>query len=333
MKKLTYSAFLKNVKDTIKHYDMLRKGDRVLVAVSGGADSVCLMKSLLEIRGSLGVEVIIANLDHGLRGAESAADSRFVKDISKQLNAECVMGRCNVKKTGKKDLSTEERAREERYRFLIRTAKKKKCGVIATGHTMDDQAETVLMKILHGSSISGLTGIPPVREEGVLRIIRPLIRIERKNILDFLKDSKLSFVEDSSNKDMNFRRNRVRLDILPYLEKYSPKLRRTLVNLSDTLREDLFFIEEAKKKVLVNKGLEGSEIRVSDLISQSRTVRKDVLKDLFAKTGGNIKKLTYRHWIDMDYFVRTASAGQSLDLPGKVKIVKTKDKIVFEKKM
>jgi len=332
-KRLSYSAFLKNVKDTVKHYEMLSSGEKVLVAVSGGADSVCLLAALLGIRRSLGIEVILANLDHGIRGKESRADSRFVKALADKLGVKAVMGKADMNKHAGRGASLEEKARGHRYRFLERAAKKYGCAAIATGHTMDDQAETVVMKMIYGSSMSGIAGIPPVREGKGVRIIRPLIRTSRADIIDFIDENGLSFVEDSSNKDIRFLRNKIRIDVLPYLEKCNPGIRRTLVNLADTVREDIAFIEEAKSSVLTDKRFgSGKKINISiaELLCQPKAVRKAVFKELFIKAGGDVKKLTYRHWMDMERFIRSAPQNGSLDFPGRVKIIKKSDKLIFD---
>ncbi len=331
-RELSRSAFLKRVRDTVRHYDMLRKGDRVMAAVSGGADSVCLLRSLLDIRRELGIEVIVANLDHGLRGAESEKDSEFVKRLSEDIGLECVHKKVSLGSGGKRGSSVEERAREKRYAFLIESAAAKGCGAIATGHTMDDQAETVLLRFIHGSSLAGITGIPPVRHEGDLRIIRPLIRVERRDILSFLKKEGLEHVEDSSNLDMRFSRNRVRHEILPFLEKYNPRLKRSLVNLSDTLREDHLFIRTEKEKALSKHA--GGEIgpvaiKIKDMILQPRALRKEIFKELFRRAGGNVKALTYRHWMDMDYFLRAGNKGAALDFPGGIRVTRTRGEVVF----
>ncbi|MFC1570347.1 tRNA lysidine(34) synthetase TilS [Candidatus Omnitrophota bacterium] len=320
-------AFLKKVKDSITHYGMIEKGDRVLVAVSGGADSVCLLKSLLSFQKEMGIEVLVANLDHSLRGDASKRDSEFVRRLSEEEGVKFVFKKVNAR-SGRKGLSTEEKAREKRYAFLLKTAEKEGCRVIATGHTMDDQAETVLMRMMYGSSLSGLTGIPPVREDGKVKIIRPLIRIERKDIESFLERNGYKHVKDASNKDLKFQRNRVRLKVLPYLEKQNPRIKRSLANLSDSLREDLTLLNAKKEKV----GSRSGRIKTADIILQPKATRKDIFKELLKAAGGNIKKLTYRHWMDMDRFLKSAQKKKSLDLPGSVRVTKTSDEIVFTRR-
>jgi len=333
---LSRSAFLKRVRDTVKQYDMLHRGDRVLLAVSGGADSVCLLKALLDMRRQLGIDIVVGNVDHGLRGKESERDSAFVKRLSGKFGLGCVHKKINVRSGGKKGASIEERARDERYAFFKEAAGANDCGVIATGHTMDDQAETVMMKVIYGSSLAGITGIPPVRIEGDQRIIRPLIRVERREILAFLEKEGLGYVEDSTNRDVKFARNSIRHEILPFLEKYNPRLKRSLVNLSDTLREDFFFLgPEKEKAVRKYAGGEGSPpvgIKISDMILQPKALRKEIFKELFRRAGGNVKKLTYRHWMDMDYFLRAAKKNKSLDFPGDIRVTRTVDGIVFRKR-
>jgi tRNA(Ile)-lysidine synthase len=334
-KELSRSTFLKRVKDTIKQYDMLRKGDRVLVAVSGGPDSVCLLRALLDIRREMDIEVFVGNLDHSIRGKESKKDSDFVIALSRENGLDVVHERINVKTSAKTKKSLEERAREKRYNFLIKAAKKKKCNIVATGHTLDDQAETVLMRIISGTSAAGLTGIPPARCEGDIKFIRPFIRVKKKDILDYLKKVRWKYVQDRTNLDTRIRRNKIRLEVLPFLEKVNPMIKRALSNLADTLREDhdSLRIEEKKVSGLYIKEQKGTiKINLVDLILQPRSLRKALFKESVKRAGGNIKKLTHRHWVDMDYFVRSSEKGKSLDFPGNIRATKTGTELVFKKR-
>lgn len=325
----TTLKFQKKVLDAIRQYDMISKGDRVLVATSGGADSVSLLKVLYELRKKLGIEVVAANIDHSLRGKESAADSRFVKGLAKSMGLEVAYKKINVRKEGKRKSSVEEKAREKRYEFLLKAAENRKCNVIATGHTMDDQAETVLMRVIYGSSTEGIRGIPPLREHGSLRIVRPLIRTERKDIIKFLKENRIKHVEDSSNENMRMRRNKIRKILLPQLEEYNPRIKRALVNLADNVREDVSLLPRGGRRA--SSGTE-ARIKISDLILQPKAVRKRIFKELFASSGGSVKKLTYRHWMDMDEFTRRAQKGKSLDLPGSIRVMKRKDELIYKKR-
>lgn len=328
------SAFIKKVRDAVKQYDMLRPGEKVLVAVSGGPDSVCLLKVLMEMRKDLDLEIVVGNLDHGIRGKESREDSDFVRKLAKDLGLDCAHKKTNVKARRDRKRSLEEYAREKRYQFLEESARKHECNVIATGHTMDDQAETVLIRLIKGASLKGMAGIPVVRHQGEMKIVRPLIAVEKKEVLDYLEAVGWKYREDRTNKERKHLRNRIRYEVLPFLENYNPKIKRTLVNLSDTIREDIAFLEE-KKRVMddYSKTGKGSvKIRTMDLILQPGALRKEVFKQLFSRAGGNVKKLTYRHWRDMDYFLRAGEKGKSLDFPGGVRVTKVKDEVEFKKR-
>ncbi|MBD3426117.1 MAG: tRNA lysidine(34) synthetase TilS [Candidatus Omnitrophica bacterium] len=328
---VTKATFLKRVKDTIKHYYMFRENDRVLVAVSGGADSVCLLNVLESVKRSLGIDTVIANMDHCLRGKESARDSDYVRKLSLQLGLPFEHKKVDVSSSVKKGASLEERARDERYRFFREAARRSGCNVIATGHTMDDQAETVIMRVIYGASPVSLSGIPPVREEKGLKLVRPLIRVSREQILDFLEKNGVGFVEDSSNSDVMFLRNKMRLEVLPFLEKYNPRVKRSLVNLSDAVREDLEYLQQQSRKAM-----EGSRnrtrISIKDIILQPKALRREVFKQLFTNAGGNVKKLSYRHWMLMDRFLRESEKGRSLDFPGDIRVTKKGSDLVFDKR-
>jgi len=334
-RKLSPPAFIKKVRDAVKQYDMIRPGGKVLAAVSGGPDSVCLLKSLMEMRRDLDVEIVVGNLDHGIRGKESGEDSDFVRKLARDLGLDCAHRKMRVKTRRDRKKSLEECAREKRYKFLKEAAGKHGCDIIATGHTMDDQAETVLIRLITGASLKGMAGIPVVRYEGDLKIVRPLIGVEKKEVLDYLEAIRWEYCVDRTNKERKYLRNRIRHEVLPFLRNYNPKIKRALVNLSDTIREDVAFLEAEKKKVINGHPGTGKgpvKIRTGDLILQPGALRKEVFKHLFSMAGGNVKKLTYRHWRDMDYFLRAGEKGKSLDFPGGVRVTKVKDEIVFKKR-
>ena len=381
-KQISQGSFLKRIKDTIKHYDMLHKGDKVLVAVSGGADSVCLLRALKEFIRPLGIELIVANMDHCIRGRESEKDSEFVKGLSEKLGIKYVHKKVELQSIPRKNMSLEEKARMERYAFFVEAAKDNGCSVIATGHTMNDQAETVMMRIIKGALPRSVAGIPAVRFEKDIKVIRPLIRSEREYILGFLNKEKADFVEDKTNQDPKYFRNKVRLQVIPYLEKINPQIKRTLVNFAEALTDDLEVssahkVEVPVRKVPPKKAPEKREpekktpkkreperkapekrpqrknppvkkiqekntssrqpreikVKIRDLLLQPSAIRKAVFKELFIKAGGDVKKLTHRHWMDMDYFLRSSNTNNSIDLPGNIMAERSKEEITFKKRV
>ena len=203
---------------------MVVPGDRVLVAVSGGPDSVALLAAMLRLGPWFQVEVCVAHFNHRLRGAEADRDQAAVESLAAHLGVRCVVGAADAAGT-MGGSAVEARARTARYAFLHRAAATCGCRRIATGHTQDDQAETVLMRLLRGSGPDGLRGIHPVRDDGV---IRPLITCARAEVVAFLQAVGLPFCTDTSNTDRRFLRNRVRRDLLPVLRDINPRVDRAL---------------------------------------------------------------------------------------------------------
>jgi tRNA(Ile)-lysidine synthase len=210
---------------------MLKPGDRVLVAVSGGIDSVVLLHILKKQHKEHELALGVAHFDHAIR-PDSAQDAEFVKELAQSLKLKCYTERTDVPAYAKANkISLEVAARQLRYRFLEATAKANKFHKIALGHTLNDQAETLLMRLLRGSGLEGLSGIPPVRPAGASRrlYIRPLIECTREHIEAFAKTKKLQWREDPTNKDTTILRNRIRHELLPALTRdYNPNLLKTL---------------------------------------------------------------------------------------------------------
>jgi tRNA(Ile)-lysidine synthase len=218
------------LRTTVRRYHLLGPGDTVLVALSGGADSVALLAGLLALRDTLDVRVVAAHLDHGLRGAASTADRRFVESLAERLDVPLVSEVGSVPPG-----NVEAEARRVRYAFLERAADRLGATKIATGHTRDDQAETVLLRVLRGAGRRGLGGIR--RRRG--RIIRPLMDCDRMQVRAFLVDRGLEWRRDHSNFDLGLERARVRHGFLPALAReFNPRLAATLAELADLMREE-----------------------------------------------------------------------------------------------
>ena len=229
--------------ETIRLERMLSPGDRVIVAVSGGPDSVALLSILESLRQYWNLSLLVVHFDHGLRGNESREDAKFVKDFCHRLGVEVAIKSLNLHELlGKKrGHSLQELAREARYGALFQMAEERAMTRIAIGHTADDQAETVLMWMIRGSGTGGLGGIKPVRHP---YIIRPLLSITREEILDYLSVRELTYRVDTSNLKPLYFRNRIRQELIPILKSYNPKLVNTLARQADIVREDHGYLDQ-----------------------------------------------------------------------------------------
>jgi len=318
---------------TVRNYEMLFPGDRVLAAVSGGPDSVFLLQVLAGLKRKLKLgEITVCNLDHQLRGKESEEDSSFVKSLTGRMGLRYAHKKADIGKIKSKEISTEETARSVRYKFFSECARKFGSNVIATGHTLDDQAETVIMRLIKGSSLKGIVGVAPVRTHGPYRIIRPLIELEKKEIVACLRAAGAKYRVDSSNSGNLYFRNTVRNEILPFLERYNPRLKRVLFTLADHLREDFDFIEREKLvagSAAARDGAKGQTIELKDIIVQPKAIQKEILRDMLEKSGGSVKKLSFKHWKDMEALIRRKPKGSSVHLPGGVEIKRTENSLTF----
>jgi len=232
---------ISRVRDTLNKFSMIRAGQRVLVAASGGPDSMAMLHALFLLRDELELELAVAHLNHNLRGGESKRDFKFVEDKAAEYGLE-FFGRTlrsgALKKSSAEGLQAA--ARDKRLSFLFDTAKKFSAGRIAMGHTMDDQAETMLMRFMKGSALPGLSGMWPVR--GLL--IKPLIEIRRVEVMDFIKEQGIDYIVDSSNLKDAYLRNNIRHHLLPFIrDNYNPSIVESLARTAGALRHDNDYIE------------------------------------------------------------------------------------------
>jgi tRNA(Ile)-lysidine synthase len=230
---------IKGVQETITAHGMLDRGDRIIVAVSGGPDSVCLLHILHALRADFSIDLVVAHYDHGLRPGEDEGETRFVRRLARSMNLPFESAGW-ASSDRHKVSSLEERARDARYAFLEEIRVRRQAQKVALGHNLNDQAETVLMRLLRGSGSAGLAGIPPMRN-GTL--IRPLLNLKREDIISYLDLRQLSYVTDSSNLQAEFLRNEIRLDWMPRLLKLQPRLLEHLGHLADVLRGENRYME------------------------------------------------------------------------------------------
>ena len=241
---------------------LIAPGNHLLLALSGGADSTCLARILLNLRSKLHLNLTAAHFNHQLRGAESDRDQSFVEAFCQQFNLPLIVGTKNVAEEAKgAGLSLEEAARNCRYAFFRDAAKEAGANRIATAHNLDDNLETVLLHLIRGAGIRGLAGIPPKRGE----IIRPLLCVRRTDILAHLETLSQAFVEDSTNQHDIHRRNALRQNVLPLLKVQNPNLAQTVLRQSEALREDSCFLDSLAEKTFAQIQIKenAKEIRLS----------------------------------------------------------------------
>jgi tRNA(Ile)-lysidine synthase len=320
------------VKSTVNKYSMLQKDDRILVGLSGGPDSITLLYVLNTLKKEYKLEIYIAHLDHKFRGEESRKDREFCEGIAKKLKLEIVCEEIDVQKIAdEKGISPEEAARLERYDFFRRVARERSIKKLAVGHTKDDQAETVLMRAIRGAGMLGLGGMRPVKYMQGMSVIRPLIEISRSEVEDFIRLNKLEFRHDSSNDKIVFTRNRIRQELLPYLEKnFNSNIKDVLANMAENLRIENEFLEKFSarkfKAVSSRKNCEIS-IDLKRFKKQPEAIQKRILRVAICELKGDLRRLTYQHWKEMEALVGSMPTNAKVDLPAGINVVKKRDSI------
>jgi len=313
---------LTKVRKTIKKHGMLRKGDHVLAGVSGGADSVALLAVLNRLRPLYGLALTAAHFNHRMRGAESDADEAFVRTLCRSLGIDLVC-RSLEGGTRPRGMSVEDFLRRHRYSFFERTQRETGANRVALGHHQGDQAETVLMNIIRGAGLSGLSGIPPVR---AATFIRPLIDCSRREILDFLASEGLSFAEDSTNADERFLRNRIRIGLIPVLEgRFNPSICETLARLADVIREeDDYISRQAQIHVARWTDKHGPQfpfqLPVSEICGLHPALQRRVILVITRGASAAESSIGFEHVQAVLDLAAVTKSGGSLDLPGGVQV-------------
>ena len=319
---------LTKVRETISRFKMILRNDRVIVAVSGGADSICLLHLLHALRDFFSIHLVVAHYEHGLRPMEDPAETDFVQQFAASLGLpfESEKGFLSIGRGA----SIEERARNARYDFLERMREKHKAQRIALGHTLNDQAETLLMRLLRGSGPAGLGSIPPVRNS---TIIRPLIETERRETEAYLDSQGLAWKTDSSNLQPAYLRNRIRLELIPLLENYQPRLVKLLGQTTAILRDENACLEKIADAWLTSKvemKPEGSfRISIPFLLELPIALRRRVTRQLIGKVKKDLRRISSDHIESAEKLMRGEKPQGSLSLPNSVKIKRAYDHLIF----
>jgi tRNA(Ile)-lysidine synthase len=299
---------LQEVARAVRRHRLLRGRDSVLVGVSGGPDSVALLLALGELgRGAWRIGV--AHVNHHLRGRESDRDQQFVEKLARRLGYE--MHNANATLRGKANL--EERARYARYRAFTAIARRQGYRRIATAHTIDDQAETVLHHVIRGTGGTGLAGVRRERADGV---IRPLLGVSRAQVIAFLRRRGARHRLDRSNRDLRFTRNRLRARVLPLLEReLNPRVKEALSRLAELSREDEDLLERVSRRS-ERRVLDGGHLVCAGLASIHPALQRRVVRAWLARTRGTTNGIELDHVDRIRALASTGRDGQRLSLPG-----------------
>lgn len=286
---------LEIIKFSIVCNGLFSPDSHVLVAVSGGADSVSLLHVLNRLSAELKIQLTVVHLNHCLRGKESDEDAAFVKRLAERLKCKHIEKRVDVLKLAREGgISLEMAAREARYAFFAETARRAGADMVATAHTADDQAETVLLKLARGAGPGGLSGIARLKVLNGLRVVRPMLDITRNQVLDFLNEQQLAWREDRSNDDTSFLRNRVRHIILPIMEKgLNPKLKEAIRRTADILRDEDSWLDELTKVLVETCVADDNSIVLKKLGQQPMAARRRILRTWLVARGVPADKIDF----------------------------------------
>lgn len=319
---------VEKVKRTIRHYSLLEKGDKVVVGLSGGPDSMALLNVLWSLQDAYDLTLIPAHLNYGMRGKESEDDLAFCEQAAARygfaLISESVDLPALIKERG---LSPQAAAREIRYDFFQRTARENGASRIALGHHADDQAETLLMRLLRGAGTKGLSGMPIQREPG---IIRPLLHVTREQILSYLTERGIPYREDSSNQKGIYLRNRIRRELIPLLvEQYNPNLVEDLQRTAEILgEEEVFMQEEAERHFSPICIPGGVALGLADLKGLPDALVRRVVRMAMVQAGG-FSEISFRHVDSVLKLMETEGSAARIDLPEGLKVRKVYGSLEF----
>jgi tRNA(Ile)-lysidine synthase len=332
------STLTQNFLAKLQHERLLRAGMRAGVAVSGGADSVALLTLLAKMRAELGVVVSVVHFNHKLRGEASDADEKFVTALAEKLGVALHVGRADVAgKAAREKANLEDAGRRARYGFFERLVEQGVVDVVATAHTMDDQAETVLAHILRGTGIAGLAGIHPVAEH----VVRPLLTFRREELRKFLRARKQSWREDATNRDTTRVRARMRKKLLPLLAKeFNPAVIEHVAGLAARAREQAALVEQLSRKLfeqLVTLDGKAARIGTAELLNPlnfadaegCEVLRGKLILDIVERVKQRRGQISSQHIAAIAHLARKGERGKRLQLPGGVDVLREKDALIF----
>ncbi|MGH9874400.1 MAG: tRNA lysidine(34) synthetase TilS [Pyrinomonadaceae bacterium] len=341
------SAFATELLEQWRRLDLPKSDTNIVVAVSGGADSTALLLGLDELikTDKLRLNLIVGHLDHGLRSA-SRKDALWVKQLAKGLGCDVAVGRANLKATPslkRKSENLEQAARKARYEFLYKTAVKKRADYVLTAHTLEDQAETILMRLLRGSASEGLSGTPAIRKlrsDSKTLLVRPLIAwAHRSDTENYCRLRQIDFRLDEMNEDEAFSRVRVRKQLLPLMKSFNNRVVEALNRTASLLNEDAEALADEANQLLElaqvdpkNSETKAPSLSVSVLLRRPAAVRRRALREWILRSRGDLKRLEMVHLVAVEKLLEGDRGGRIAELPDGMRVTRKRGMLELSNK-
>lgn len=313
---------VKKVQNTIFQHNLLNRGAKIILAVSGGPDSVCLLDVFRRLQKKYSWELIVVHINYGLRGKDSDADEKLVRALAEKYDFKIFVK--NIKTTLRGKKISENYLRDIRYAFFEKIRQDNNFDFIAVAHNTNDQAETFLMRLIRGAGLQGLSAMQFKNEF----VIRPLLNISRQEILEYLKKNKLDWHLDKTNLESKFLRNKIRNKLIPYLEKnYNPKIKRTIFDSTASIAEDCDFIAQAAEKTFRSF----PELKVSKIIKLHPAMQRKVLMNAIMTEKKDLKNIEFSHIEEILKIIKSTKSKLQVVLFEGLKIKRRGDKLEINK--
>ena len=329
-------TWLEQVHRSIQTSHLLPKGGRIVVAVSGGADSVALLHALHSLQVTERYWLHIIHVDHALR-TTSHEDAAFVQALGKRWHIPVTIERHDVAaRCAEAGWSLEDGARRIRYDCFLSVARRHSASHVALAHTADDQAETVLMRLMRGTGLMGLGAIPIQRQlDEAVEVVRPLLDVWRRDIVDYLHAHRLTYRDDATNQDQRFVRNRIRHQLIPLLEReYNPEIKGALTQLAEQSRWDYSYLQAAAerqwKRLTKISQAHQVAITIRPFLRQPKALQRQLLRRAIQRLRGDLTRFEFRHWLEAERLFRERPVGTRLDLPGGLQLTREQDRVVCQ---
>lgn len=326
---------IEKIKQTIDRENLIENKDKILVALSGGPDSVCLLHALKKLETYYNIKIYAAHLNHKIRGMEAQKDALYAAKLCDELGIQFFVKAVDVPAFAKEmKMTLEEAARQIRYNMLFEVKSKISADKIAVAHNLDDQAETVLMRLIRGTGITGLKGMDYKREDGV---IRPLMDTKKAKIVSYCEANNLKPRIDHTNLEIEYTRNKIRLKLLPYIEQeFSPHIKETISRMSNVLREDSEYLDNETQKIFDKEILEHNDDRIRLDFEELKVMHPSLAKRLIRlsiKTVlGTLEGIENVHIEDVLMLIKSPKNQLKLNLPKGLMVYKASDGLIFTMK-